>query len=220
MSAIELPLFPLRTVLFPGADLPLRIFEPRYKAMTRELLESGGSFGVLLIRTGKEVGGEAVPHDVGTTALIEDAREMVGGRFSLSTRGVQRFRVLRMLEPRPYPYGVVELIDDTNYETDRRLTSAMETVRATFPVYFRMALSLTDQWARGLSLPKHPHDLVNFLAPWLQVDEEVRQRLLELESASDRVAHLAEVIDDLLARTRGEVIEHRRNKFDAFGTRN
>ena len=79
---------------------------------------------------------------------------------------------------------------------------------------------MTDQWARGLALPHNPHDLVNFLAPWLQVEEEVKQRLLEIETAAERVAHLAEVIDDLLTRTRTDVAEHRRNKFDGLGARN
>ena len=220
VTVIEIPLFPLRTVLFPGAELPLRIFEERYRAMTRELLAGGGVFGVLLIREGKEVGGSAIPHSIGTTAQIEESREIEGGRFVLSTRGVQRFRLIRMLAPRPYPYGEVELIDDARYERELRLERAVETVRTTFPLYFRLALSLTDQWARGLPLPHNPHDLVNFLAPWLQADEEVKQRLLEIETAAERVAQLAEVIDDLLTRTRADVAEHRRNKFDGYGGRN
>ncbi len=218
MNTIEIPLFPLRTVLFPGADLPLRIFEDRYRTMTRELLVSHGQFGVLLIREGKEVGGSALPHSVGTTASIEECREIEGGRFVMNARGVRRFRLVRMLSPRPYPYGEVELLDDSRYEREVRLDRAMETVRATFPLYFRLALSLTDQWARGLTLPSQPHELVNFLAPWLQVDEEVKQRLLDIEGASERVAQLAEVIDDLLTRTRTDVQEHRRKKFD--GERN
>lgn len=218
VTTIEIPLFPLRTVLFPGADIPLRIFEDRYRAMTRELLVSHGSFGVLLIRDGKEVGGEAVPHSVGTTAAIAECREVAGGRFLMNARGGQRFRLVRMLAPRPYPYGEVELLDDSRYERDVRLGRALETVRTTFPLYFRLALSLTDQWARGLTLPTQPHDLVNFLAPWLQVEEEVKQRLLEMEGAAERVAQLAEVIDDLLTRTRTDVAEHRREKFD--GERN
>ena len=57
VAFVEIPLFPLRTVLFPGMPLPLQIFEERYKAMTRELLDRGGEFGVLLIRQGSEVGG-------------------------------------------------------------------------------------------------------------------------------------------------------------------
>ncbi|MYI86642.1 MAG: hypothetical protein F4081_07645, partial [Dehalococcoidia bacterium] len=87
VASLEIPLFPLRAVLFPGHELPLQIFEERYKTMTRELLESGGVFGVILIKHGNEVGGSAVPYDVGTTAVIEEHRELPGGRFQLGTRG-------------------------------------------------------------------------------------------------------------------------------------
>src|SRR5689334_20251727 len=110
---MEIPLFPLRTVLFPGMTLPLRIFEERYQVMTRELIANKGQFGVLLIRAGSEVGGAAVPFDVGTTAVIEQSEELPGGRFAIAARGVRRFRLIRMLPPRPYPYGEVEMVDDT-----------------------------------------------------------------------------------------------------------
>lgn len=218
---MELPLFPLRTVLFPGMPLPLQIFEQRYRVMTRELLETGGEFGVLLIREGMEVGGGATPHNVGTTAVIEDCQELPDGRFTLTARGLRRFRLEKMLAPRPYPYGeVVPIDEDAGDVRDARLSAAMETVRTTFPAYFRMALSLTDQWARGMQLPQRPQELVDFLAPWIQVDELAKQRLLEIEPAADRVAHLAEVLDDLLGRTREEVAEHNRQKWDALGRGN
>lgn len=217
---MELPLFPLRTVLFPGMELPLRIFEERYRVMIRELLASGGEFGVLLIREGEEVGGSAIPHNVGTTARIEECQEVDGGRFVLTARGAHRFRLVRMLEPRPYPFGEVEFLHDLAEPLTPNLQLAVETVRTTFPLYFRMALSLTDQWAQGLRLPDRAHELVNFLGPWLQVEEDAKQRLLDIEPAAERVAHLAEMIDDLLARTREEVVEYRRKKFGALGARN
>jgi hypothetical protein len=217
---VEIPLFPLRTVLFPGMSLPLRIFEERYKTMVRELLAGGGRFGVLLIREGQEVGGGAIPYDIGTTAVIEQCQEAEQGRFIVAARGERRFRLARMLSPRPYPYGSVELLDDTAVIDSDRLRRATETVRATFPVYFRLALSLSDQWARGLRLPASPHGLVDFLAPWLQVEEETKQRLLEVEPAAERVAALADVLDDLLGRTREEVTEHRRRKYEGLGAQN
>jgi Lon protease-like protein len=200
--------------------LPLRIFEERYKVMMRELLAGDRRFGVLLIKEGQELGGGAVPFEVGTTAYVEQWEELQGGRYALSAKGERRFRLVRMLEPRPYPYGEIELID-TDYRGDEaRLRRGLETVRATFPAYFRLALSLTDQWARGLKLPADAHDVVDFLGPWLQVDEEVKQRLIEIEAASDRVGYLAEVLDDLLSRTQSEVTEYRRKKFDSLGGRN
>ena len=65
-----LPLFPLNTVLFPGAALPLQIFEDRYKEMLQDCLASDSRFGAVLIKEGVEVGGPAVPHTTGTMAEI------------------------------------------------------------------------------------------------------------------------------------------------------
>ncbi len=220
MTRIEMPLFPLQTVLFPGGQLPLVVFEERYKQMCAELLESGGAFGVVLIKEGREVGGSATPHDVGTAARIEQYEPIEGGRFRLVAKGVQRFRIVNMLPPRPYPCAEVELIDDSDYEDDPRIVSAMETVRTVFPAYFKMVLMLTDQWARGVNLPSSPHRLVNYLGPWLQVEEEVKQRLLEIIPAADRVGYLAEVLDELTTRARIEVEEYRRNKYAGFGAQN
>jgi len=217
---VEMPLFPLRTVLFPGMPLPLRIFEERYKTMVAELLQSGGEFGVLLIREGREVGGGAHPHDRGTLARIEEAQEMAGGRYALEARGTRRFRLIRMLPPRPYPYGEVEVLDDIQPPSSPQLSHAMETVRTTFPLYFRLAMSLTDQWAMPMKLPRRAHELVNFIGPWLQVEEETKQRLIEPDSALDRLGQLAETLDELLMRTREEVDEHRRRKYEAIGSGN
>ena len=213
MASLEIPLFPLRTVLFPGHELPLQIFEDRYKTMTRELLESGGVFGVILIKHGSEVGGSAVPHEVGTTAVIEDHRELPGGRFQLDARGRDRFRLVRMLSPRPYPYGEIEFLDEAYDPLDAQLQAAFETARATFPLYLRLALALSDQWARDLTLPREPHRFVNTVAPWLQVDEEGKQRLLEIESAAGRLGQLAEQLDGLISRIREQVDNYHRQRF-------
>jgi Lon protease-like protein len=217
---MELPLFPLRTVLFPGMPLPLQIFEERYKTMTRELLASRGRFGVLLIREGNEVGGGAVPYSVGTTAFIEEWRELENGRFQLTARGEQRFRLVEMLPPRPYPYGAVELLDDTSFAPDPETGRLLVSIRARFPEYLQLALSLSGQWARPMRLPSAPHELVDFLAPWLQADEMTKQKLLEPVDAVDRLRLLSALIEQLLRRTRREVAERRRQRFGGPGATN
>jgi uncharacterized protein len=91
----EIPLFPLNTVLFPGGPLPLRIFEPRYVDMVRHCMRSGSAFGVVLIRTGGEVGAVARTADIGTTARIVDFSQLPDGLLGLSCLGERRFRILR-----------------------------------------------------------------------------------------------------------------------------
>jgi Lon protease-like protein len=96
----RLPLFPLHAVLFPGASLPLRVFEPRYHALLRDI-GPGGRFGVVLIRSGSEVGPAPDPFAVGTSARVEAVLEQGPVAF-LSTRGEERFRIERLVEGKPY----------------------------------------------------------------------------------------------------------------------
>ncbi|HQZ03970.1 MAG TPA: LON peptidase substrate-binding domain-containing protein [Thauera sp.] len=90
----RLPLFPLKTVLFPEGVLPLRIFEPRYMDMVTRCLREGTAFGVCLIAAGEEVGETAVPHAVGTEARIEQWDMEQVGLLTLLTRGGRRFSVI------------------------------------------------------------------------------------------------------------------------------
>ena len=95
MSADSLPLFPLHTVLLPGAALGLRVFAPRYLDLVRECGRSGGGFGICLILDGGEAGGPATPAAFGTEALIEDFGTGEDGLLTLQVRGARRFRVRR-----------------------------------------------------------------------------------------------------------------------------
>ena len=95
MPADTLPLFPLHTVLVPGAALDLRVFEPRYLDLVRECGRAGRGFGVCLILDGREAGAPATPAAFGTEALIEDFGTTGDGLLSLRVRGRRRFHVLR-----------------------------------------------------------------------------------------------------------------------------
>lgn len=218
--ARELPLFPLRTVLFPGMVLPLQIFEHRYKVLLQELLESDGEFGVLLIRTGPEVGGEAVTHEVGTTARFDEVEETPDGRYLVSVRGRRRFRLVERLPSLPYPRGMVEFLDEPPYRPTEESEAAWRRIREAFPRYFAMALALTDQWSRPLRLPEDPARLSDFLVPWLQLDEEGQQRLLELLDPAERLRAVAGVVDELVERTARDLAEHRLVKFHSLGVEN
>src|SRR5207253_3012489 len=81
--AVELAMFPLGTVLFPGITLPLHVFEPRYQALTRSCLDGDGHLGITLIERGSEVGGGDVRFAVGTRARIAQAVALDDGRWFL-----------------------------------------------------------------------------------------------------------------------------------------
>lgn len=90
-----LPLFPLHSVLVPGAALGLRVFEPRYLDMVRDCSRSGSGFGICLILQGGEVGQPATPAAYGTEAVIEDFGATPDGLLTLQVRGLRRFHVRR-----------------------------------------------------------------------------------------------------------------------------
>ena len=91
-----LRLFPLGAlVLFPGMELPLTVFEPRYVQLTSECTHAGEPFGVLLLKEGSEVGDQDVePYEIGTTAHILDVTDAGHGRLSVMAVGGQRFQLL------------------------------------------------------------------------------------------------------------------------------
>ncbi len=122
--AETVPVFPLGTVLMPGALLPLHIFEPRYRQLTIDLVTGAvpdKEFGVVAVREGwaPDVDGIAGLHGVGCTAELRDVRRLPDGRFDIVTRGSRRFRLLDLdTESKPYLMGSVEFLPD---EPDREV---------------------------------------------------------------------------------------------------
>lgn len=110
----RLAMFPLESVLLPGSLLPLHVFEERYRIMINECLADDGTFGVVLIERGREVGGGDWRVGVGTAAVIVDSSELPGGRYALVCRGTTRLRVVEWLPDDPYPVALVEI--DTSEE--------------------------------------------------------------------------------------------------------
>jgi uncharacterized protein len=94
VSTTEIPLFPLKTVVFPGGPLALRIFEPRYLDMVARCLRGANRFGVVAIRQGSEVGA-AETFEVGTIAEIVDWHQETAGVLGISAVGRERFRLAR-----------------------------------------------------------------------------------------------------------------------------
>jgi Lon protease-like protein len=107
---MEIPLFPLHTVLCPGIVLPLHVFEERYRAMTRRCLDTGEPFGVVLIRNGREVGSDGVATlaGVGAFAEIREAGRYPDGRYDLLAAATGRFAI-ESVDTQREPYLVAEV---------------------------------------------------------------------------------------------------------------
>jgi Lon protease-like protein len=188
-------MFPLGTVLFPGAVLPLQVFEPRYCEMTEACLRGDGRFGVVLIERGFEVGGGDTRFGVGTVARIVEAARTPDGRYLLTAVGVERFRVRRWLDDAPFPRAEVDVLGEA-----KRTGKLGPELRDTVERLLVRTLALRSE----LGEPTAPVDAARLDADPLRASFEAAmlapigpfdsQRLLELDDPIERFAELAELL--------------------------
>jgi Lon protease-like protein len=188
----QLPLFPLNTVLFPGGQLALRIFEARYLDLVSQCGHNGQGFGVCLILEGEEVGAPAVPAAIGCEARIADFSTGADGLLVLSVQGERRFHVERS---RIRDNGLI-MADVSWYQAP--------THQAVAPEHQLLSLLLR----RIVERAGAPHDRVEKhcfedadwvswrLAEWLPLSWPDRQFLLQESDARARLQKLVELIPE------------------------
>ncbi len=216
---MDIPLFPLNTVLFPGSTLPLHIFEERYKLMIGECIAEKRPFGVILIREGAEVGGPAEPVEVGTTARIVEAQKLDDGKLNVTVIGEQRFRVLGVRRREPYLVGDVEILG-LDEEADRTLSDLAAHAGTLFAEYVSLNLAVTNQWTRTIDMPSEPGPLADFIGHRLAVDLHAKQRLLEEESPRHRLKTEVDVLGEGIRLLHPRVRAARAARWSSLGVMN
>jgi len=177
----EIPLFPLNTVLFPGMTLALHIFEERYKLMIGECLQDTQPFGIVLIRSGSEVGPSADFHLVGTTAHITQVERLPDGRMNIVTLGYRRFKIHEVRHDRPYLVGLVE--DFPLQSTDNVLSQPLvHDLSLMLQRYLDIFAKLGKVDLHMTELPKDAETLAFLIAIVLRTPMKDKQDLL---SAAD-----------------------------------
>lgn len=190
-------MFPLGTVLFPGAVLPLHVFEPRYRALVRHCIDADEpEFGVVLIERGHEVGGGDVRTDVGTVARIVEVAEIPDGRFAIVTVGVRRIRIQDWLEDDPYPRANVDDWPDerpTSPDLDERYAGVVATLRRVLALTAELGRPATPATVELTDEPLLGAYHAAALAPLGSFDH---QRLLVAPGPDVRLALLANLLDE------------------------
>jgi len=189
---MDVPLFPLNTVLFPGGPLPLRIFESRYIDLISHCMKNDVPFGVLLIREGGETG-PATTFEVGTLARITDWYQGSDGLLGVTAIGEQRFRLLSSRRQKDgLNIGSIELIDDEP-------ALALPDEYGALP---KVLGNVLDDLGRLYEpLERHTDDAVWLTYRFIEIlpiDLEQKQRCLE---SSDTLARLR-LVDELLHSVR------------------
>jgi Lon protease-like protein len=183
MRPERIPLFPLNVVLLPGAELPLHIFEPRYREMVKNCLEEKSEFGMLL----------SLPKGVarvGCTAEILDVvKRYADGRFDILAAGRTPFRVVELFPESPLLEGHVDYLEDRespgNPHVQRQLVELFEACHTL----------IFDDYPKNLE-GASPEELSYLVAATLPMDLLWKQQILELRTEADRqerlVAYLRE----------------------------
>ena len=183
MRPERIPLFPLNVVLLPGAELPLHIFEPRYRQMVKDCLEEKSEFGMLL----------ALPKGVARVGCTAEIRDVVkrynDGRIDIVTVGRAPFRVVQLFEQNPLLEGHVDYLEDR----DSRLNPSIQ--RQLVELFEACHTLIFNDYPKNLE-GTDPENLAYFVANSLPMELLWKQQILELRNEAERqerlVAYLRE----------------------------
>jgi Lon protease-like protein len=166
------PLFPLGIVALPTENVPLHIFEDRYRTMIEECLQDEREFGIVWMADD-----ELKP--VGCACTVEQVLErMEDGRMNILARGTRPFRLVERQDDLPYPAGVVEFLDEHDELAD------LEVVNATRELYAELVEQATDS---ALSTEEIEALDAYRMAATVEFGADAKQELLELRSENDRL---------------------------------
>jgi ATP-dependent Lon protease len=197
MNPVRIPLFPLDIVLFPGQAMPLHIFEPRYREMTRHCMDTQSPFGIV------RASGLSLAQTGCSAMIVKVLKEYEDGRSDILTAGQNAFRLIRTYEEKPYMEADVEYLEEDFTEVDSAVSEQLERLCNQCHLLLYGEDAPRFETEGSISLAYH-------VASELPVDAAMRQRLLEIRSEAERqlrlLAHLTEWYPQLQRR------EHLRGK--------
>jgi len=183
---IEIPLFPLGTILFPDGPLPLRIFETRYIDLVRRCMRDGSGFGVVMILEGAEAGGSSTTMcDVGTYARIVDFSQQPDGLLGIQALGERRFRILGRRRAKDGLH-----LADVEWLPEEKSVALPEEFEELGPALDQVLAQVGPPYS---SLPRKLEDagwVANRLAELLPLSPGHKQHCLELDDPLERLRFL------------------------------
>jgi Lon protease-like protein len=189
---MEIPLFPLNTVIFPGGVLPLRIFEPRYLDMVSNCLRTNTGFGVFLIKSGRETGQPAQTHRIGTLCKIIDWTMLPDGLLGITASGESKISMLS--SKARGDHLLIGQVEAAALETDEPLPPEFEALSELLEhIVAEMGPPYSD-------LPGRYREcgwVGARLTELLPLDLKHKQRLLEINDARARLSELRQAAVNL-----------------------
>lgn len=188
---MNIPLFPLNTVLYPGGPLPLRVFEPRYLDMVSNSMKTNTPIGVVLIKSGNEVGPAPEVYDIGTISEISYFHKRSDGLLGITLTGTQRFKILEVQtngsQLMTADISLLDNIDPIALDNDNKhLAPILENIlKQLDPPFKTIERKLDDaEWLSARLLELLPAEM------------DVKQSLLECNSVAERIAKIEFILKD------------------------
>ncbi len=189
---MNVPLFPLNSIVLPRGRIPLQLFEPRYIDMLTRCLKEDRGFVVVLLRDGAEVGPTASFYDIGTYVRIIDFQQLENGLLGITVEGAAKVTVVRSWQQEDgLNVGDVEvLLDEADSEVPDRFNELPSVLRALFrhPVVRDLDMEVDYGDARHVGWR---------LTELLPLDKQEKQRLVELQDPLERLSRLQELLEAL-----------------------
>ena len=189
-------------------DLPLHIFEERYKDMIGECLSQDSPFGVVLIKEGLEVGEAAEPERIGTSTRILRSELLDQGRMNIMTKGERRFEIEEIVQRVPHVVGRVRFLVELEGEGCSELVPQ---INDEYVALVRNLTALTGGYTSRVEIPEDPVELSYAIAANLELEPHLRQSLLVTETAATRLGDLIPLL-----RQGNEVLRERVAKQNPF----
>jgi len=200
VSQISIPIFPIKSVLFPGTLVRLQVAETRFRALVdAAVLHYQRRFGVALMRQEAEQAEFSGLHHVGTMAQILQLTRENNERVNVVALGKERFRIVSFDRSGPYPVAVVE--DAPLRAVASPQVHALEIKARTMATeYFALLLNLNEDDSERLKLPSAVVPLANFIAANVQISLNRRQHLLEFNELEMLLGEEVQLLERELKR--------------------
>jgi Lon protease-like protein len=198
----RLPIFPLPDmVLFPHAIVPLHVFEPRYRAMARDVLAGDHLLSIARLRRGfeRDYDGRPPVHEIAGVGEVIQSQALADGRYNILVRGLARVHIERELPPElPYRLVVARQLHDEYGAADLGIArAALEALADRLAAALPQGGDVLRQLIHGTT---EPGALADVLASSLVIEPDARQRLLEMTDVGSRLQRVSEAIAQLLRR--------------------
>jgi Lon protease-like protein len=194
-----LPIFPLpRVTLFPGTELPLHVFEPRYRQMLEDCLASHEAMAVATLREDVETPSEAQPlvHRIAGAGIIVRSEKLADGRSNIVLLGQARVVLEEVPHPGPYRRARARVLQDLDAPVSDADRSALVSLAARFS---DIARKLNPRFSVAIPAQATASELSDFVAAHFVLHPDARQALLETLDVGARVSHLIDILSSQVA---------------------